>query len=52
MGPSTEFCQTPLPLLRILTISSHFVLLLAVFVQLEGKAKGKSDWVFWLLKMR
>lgn len=52
VGPSTEFCQTPFPLLRILTISSYCVLLLAVFLQLEEKDKGESNCFVWLLKMR
>jgi len=52
VGPSTEFCQTPLPLLRILTISSYCVLLLVVFVRLEEQYKGKSNCFVWLLKMR
>lgn len=41
-----------IPSLRILTITSYCVLPLAMFVQLEEKAKGKSNCFVCLFKMR
>lgn len=46
---SSEFCQTPLPLLRNLALCSYCVEFLDVFVQLEEKAKGRSNCCVWLL---